>query len=435
MPSPEYPRLDTARPGVLAVLRRRNFTLMWLALLVSEIGNAFTLTAASILIFRLTGSVLNIGLLMIATAAPSLVVGLIAGVFVDRWDRRRTMIVSDLLRFVLIAALPFAIGASIAWLYVIVALSSAIGQFFNPAHASLLPETAPDEELAAANALIAICTLGTRAVGVAAAGLLATLLVIDIAFYIDALTFAISALCITLVRSAPFGIQKETTLKTVLGDLWIGVRFLADDLPLRWLFVIYIPVFAMFAFVNTISLPFVLRALHGTEFDYGLLGGLESVGFAVGSLLIAAWMGRLREGQWLALSFLLMGLSGIGYAQAPSVAIAMILIFLAGLTNAPSAIARQLLIQRRTSREVRGRVNSVFSVMRDTVFMLGMAAVGLADLFAPRMLALIAALLLLGCGVVALVLPGLRSPFSEWWRIGVTPQPSALGAREIRDGG
>lgn len=83
---------DVSRPAVFAILRRRNFTLLWLAQLISELGSGFTLAAASVLIYSLTGSALNVGLLMIATAVPSLFVGPIAGVFVDRWDRRRTMI-------------------------------------------------------------------------------------------------------------------------------------------------------------------------------------------------------------------------------------------------------------------------------------------------------------------------------------------------------
>src|SRR5258707_12553491 len=85
----------------LAVFRNRAFTLMWSGQLVSTVGSALSSLAASILVFRLTHSALSVGLMLMATAAPSLVVGLVAGVFVDRFDRRRIMLTADGLRAVL----------------------------------------------------------------------------------------------------------------------------------------------------------------------------------------------------------------------------------------------------------------------------------------------------------------------------------------------
>src|SRR5260221_10353620 len=151
---------DTKTLSPLAVFRNRAFTLMWTGELISTIGSALSSLAASILIFRLPGSALSVGLMLMATAAPSLVVGLVAGVFVDRFDRRRIMLVADVLRAGLALLIPFLVPVNILWLYVIVAASSAIGQFFEPAHSSALPEAASDHELPAANSLTA-----TRAFG------------------------------------------------------------------------------------------------------------------------------------------------------------------------------------------------------------------------------------------------------------------------------
>src|SRR5512139_372081 len=127
-------------PSPFAVFRHRNFSLMWTGQLVETIGSALTSLAASILVFRETnGSALSVGLMLMATAAPSLLVGLVAGVFVDRFDRRRIMIAADLLRAGLVFLIPFVALANIVWLYVIVMLASAIGQFFDPAYESVLP--------------------------------------------------------------------------------------------------------------------------------------------------------------------------------------------------------------------------------------------------------------------------------------------------------
>src|SRR5574342_173691 len=196
-------------PSPLAVFRNRGFTLMWTGELVSTVGTALTSLAASILVYRLTNSALSVGLMLMATAAPSLVVGLVAGVFVDRFDRRRIMIASDLARAVLVLLIPFLAPLNIAWLYILVALSSAVGQFFEPAHASVLPEVASDEELAAANSLMAISSFGSTAIGFAASGLIASRFPIAWAFYADALTFVFSAACLLLVRLKPLPASED----------------------------------------------------------------------------------------------------------------------------------------------------------------------------------------------------------------------------------
>src|SRR5512138_2474604 len=131
MPDNDYRRLST-----FSVFRNRAFRFLWVGHLISGMGSALTTLAASILVFRLTGSVLSVGLMLISTAGPSIVVGLIAGVFVDRYDRKRIMLISDLLRAMLIAFIPWLIQFDIIWLYIVVALSSAITQFFDSAHAS-----------------------------------------------------------------------------------------------------------------------------------------------------------------------------------------------------------------------------------------------------------------------------------------------------------
>jgi len=130
-----------------AVFSNRNFSKMWTGQLVSTMGSALTSLAASIYVFRLTNSAMSVGFMLMATAAPSLLVGLFAGVLVDRFDRKRIMIATDLSRAVLVFLIPFLVPLSVIWLYVIVMLTSAIGQFFDPAHESVLPEVASEEEL------------------------------------------------------------------------------------------------------------------------------------------------------------------------------------------------------------------------------------------------------------------------------------------------
>jgi MFS family permease len=414
------------------VFRNRNFSLMWSGQLVSTMGSALTSLAASIYVFRLTNSALSVGLMLMATAAPSLLVGLFAGVFVDRYDRRTIMIASDLIRAVLVVIIPFVVPFGVHWLYILVALTSAIGQFFDPAHESVLPEVASEKELAAANSLIAISSFGSTAIGFAASGLIASAADISWAFYLDAVTFLFSAACISGLRIARLPGDEKTTVAAVVENLRAGVRQLFATPILRSLFFALIPVLLAYGLSNALLLPFAIRALNATEFEYGLQEGLTSVGFVLGSLIMAGFFDRRPEGFWLGLSFLSMALIGVVYSFMHSVPLAIMVIAISGVFNAPSAIARRVVIQRNSPREMRGRVSSVFFVSRDVLFLIGMGAAGLADAIDVRVVYLASAVILLFGGILTVLLPGLQQENAEWRRalglLRAAPTAAGLGA-------
>lgn len=429
------PALSPATPpSPFLVFRHRNFSLMWVGQLVSTIGSALTSLAASILVFNQTGgSALSVGLMLMATAGPSLLVGLVAGVFVDRFDRRRIMLIADLLRAVLVFLIPFLVPFGIVWLYLIVMLSSAIGQFFDPAYESILPEAAPDEELAAANSLIAISSFGSTAVGFAAAGLIAKF-DIAYAFYIDAATFLVSAGCVLLLRVRKVEVTEETSVKVVVANLKSGLSYLTKNPVLRSILMLAIPIAISFGLGNSLLLPFATKALHADTVAYGIQEGLTSVGFVAASLLLAVFMNRWREGQWMTVSLIGMGLAALVYSQMHSVALAIGVQTLSGFMNAPYSIARRLLVQRNTVAEMRGRVSSAFFVASNAFFLIGMAAAGLADILDVRLLYLLGSgVLTLACGLLSSALPGIGQPAAEWRKalqlLRSAPSAAAAGTR------
>ena len=417
-------------PSPMAVFKNRDFSLLWTAQLVETIGCALTALASSILVFRASGSAFSVGLMLMATSAPSVFVGLFAGVIVDRYNRKTILIISDLLRAVLVLFIPFLITDNIVWIYVIVLLTSTIAQFFDPAHESVLPEVSSEEDLAAANSLMAISSFGSTAIGFAASGLIAARYPIEWAFYLNAFSYVFSAACIMLVKVRHQPITEKINVNLIFNNLLAGTRFLFNKPILRSLLVLSLPVFISFGLWNSLLLPFAERALHATEFEYGLQEALTSVGFVIGSLLMANLADRWREGQWLTVSYLGMGLVSAFYAYSTSIPWAIILVAISGFMNAPSSIARRLIVQRNTPPDYRGRVNSAFFVSRDLVFLIGMGAAGFADVLDVRILVLVSALLMIGVGVLALVMPGLGQPAAEWKRalslLKAAPQVSGL---------
>jgi CRP-like cAMP-binding protein len=130
-----------------------------------------------------------------------------------------------------------------------------------------------------------------------------------------------------------------------------------------------------------------------------------------------------------------MALAGIIYSFLESIPLAILVITISGFFNAPSSIGRRLIVQRNTPREMRGRVNSVFFVTRDVLFLVGMGAAGLADLIDVRLMYLISALILLLGAILVLVLPGLRQEGAEWRRtinlLRTAPSRTGFGAGRL----
>jgi MFS family permease len=408
----------TATPSMFSVFRNRRFALLWTAQLVSTIGSSLTDLAAAIFVYRVTNSALNVGITLMVTAVPTLFVGLFAGVFVDRFDRKRILQASDLLRGLLVVTIPFLVvpNSDILVLYVILFLAAIVRQFFDPAWESVLPEIATEEELAGANSFLSISSFGSTAIGFGAAGVLAQV-DIRLPFFIDAATFVFSFLCVSLVRvpkHAEGAADEGTSVAVVFANLREGVRTLWALPVVRSLLIAGLPMFLSFGFWNVLLLPMAIRVLNGTEAQYGLQEGLTSVGFAAAALLMAKIFDRLPEVEWMVVSVVGMGVFGIGYGLSPNMNIAIVMVMITGFLNAPSSIARRTLMQRSIPRATRGRVFSAFFVTRDVVFLVGMAGAGLADLLDVRLLVISASVILIGAGVLHGLLPGLRRPATEW---------------------
>lgn len=398
-------------PSMFGVFRRRDFSMLWLAQLISTAGSSLTDLAAAIYVYRVTGSALAVGLTLMVTAIPSLIVGLLAGVYVDRHDRKQILIGTCLIQAVIVGMLAFVIGIeaiAVPGLYILLLLNAGVKQFFDPAHDSLIPEMASDEELTAANSFLSIASFGSTAIGFAGAGLLASTVGLTWAFVIDAASFLVCAALIWQMKRYPMPKpDDEASVAVIIENLRSGLATLFGTPILRSLFVVGAFMFVAFGLWNVLLLPFSIRELGATEFEYGLQEGLTSVGFVVGSFFMARFAGRLPEPLWIVVGLIGMGVAGILYGLSTSISLAIVLVMISGFFNSPSSVARTTLLQRNTPREMRGRVFSAFYVMRDIIFLLGMAGAGLADILDIRLLIIVASSLLFVSAAFTLVAPGL----------------------------
>ena len=252
-------------PSMFAVFRRRDFTLLWISQLVSTAGSSLTSLAAGIYVWRTTESTLAVGLTLMVTAIPSLVVGLLAGVYVDRHDRRKIMIVTNLIQAVFVGLIAVVIGIdaiALPGLYLLLLADAGIKQFFDPAHDSLIPEVASDEELAAANSFLSIASFGSTAVGFAGAGLLAGTVGLQWAFILDSASFLFSAGCIALMGRYPMPKPDEdASVRVIAANLKAGMVTLIGTPVIRSIFIVAALMFFSFGLWNVLLLPFSLTSL------------------------------------------------------------------------------------------------------------------------------------------------------------------------------
>lgn len=407
----------TGPSSPLAPLRDRGFAGLWRAQVWATVGDALVDLSAAILVFRVTGSAAAVGLLLLVSALPTVLVGLVSGVLIDRVDRVRVMIGANLARAVFVLALPWLAAYDLALLFVGVALVSAVGQVFDPAHESLVPDAVDRERLTAANALTGISDVAAIAVGFAAAGVLTEWLPIGAVFVIAALCFASSAAAVTLVRvPAVERPAADSSLTAVRENLREGFATLLGDPALRAALLLGAPVAALLGLWHAVLLPLVIRTLGEGEAVYGLLQAVMVVGFVAISLALPRLFDRMSEGQWLSLGLVAMAMAAALLGMAPQFAPAVLAVLVFGVGSALVALAQRALVQRNTARDVRGRVFATLLVARDAAYVLGMGAAGLADLVPPSVVVLMIAAAAAACAVAAGMLPGLRRSAAAWRR-------------------
>lgn len=217
-----------ARAAPRSPFRIRNFSLLWGGGLVSDLGDWMLLVALPVYVFQLTGSALITSSVFVVELVPALLVGQLAGVLVDRWDRRRILVVSGVIQAVLLLPLLAATTVDSLWIiYLVAAVQSCLARLCGPAKAAMIPAIVPAEQVAAANALNAVSDNLARLVGSPLGGLAIQFFGLVGVVVIDAATYLVSALLTAGVRppKAPAPIPAAAVGRPSLLDDWLdGLR-------------------------------------------------------------------------------------------------------------------------------------------------------------------------------------------------------------------
>src|SRR5579885_2766499 len=261
---------------MLATLRQRNFALLWSGGVISAIGDWVLNIGLPIYVLILTHSVLATGAMLIAVQIPSLLIGPVAGVFVDRWNRQRIMLVCDGLLALWLAPLLFVTSSERIWIvYIVAFIESCIEQFFAPAENALLPHLVSPEHLVAANSLNSLGSNVARLIGPAIGGVIAGLLGLPGIVFSDAASFVIAGLLIACITLKP-GLL-PTSEKKMTGSAWSafwrewldGLRLVRGERVLAVIFSFQAITSLGEGVFGILFIVFVNRVLHGGAAQIG----------------------------------------------------------------------------------------------------------------------------------------------------------------------
>lgn len=376
---------------MVALLRRRTFAAVWFGGLISLTGDWVLRVGLLIFVYQLSGSTLATGTTAMASMLPRLLFGSVAGVFVDRWDRQRTLVIANLL--LALGLLPLLLVDSVErlWLVWLVAFVQAtLAQVVQPAEGALLPTLVEAAELVSANALTALNGHLARLAGPAIGGGLFAVLGLTGAVWVDAASFLAAALLIGSIRRPPAAAppadappdptERRPSWLGVWSEWCAGLALIRRGPVLRVLFTCIAITSIGEGVMSAVFVPFVTRVVGGGSVEYGWILSAQAVGGILGSVAMARVAGALPPARWLGIGGILFGLLDLAIFYAPlvvpGVTPVLILMVLVGLPGAAMMVTLVSLLQQSTEDAYRGRVLGAFGATSAIAALLGSALGG-----------------------------------------------------------
>ncbi len=334
------------------------FRRLWLSQLVSIFGDFLALYAVIAMVsFQMHGTPRQVTLISVFFILPLALISPIAGVFVDRWDPRRTMITSDLVRGVLILGLVLAKAP--AHVYGVLFATSVFSSFFMPAQSVVLPQIVPMQGLLSANAAMQQAMQIVRIFSPAISGALVGTLGGAFCYYLDSATFFFSAFMLSMIAVPPRPEHANKQMTSVMSDILSGMKFILTHEVIGFVIVsIAAGMFALGAFGSLLAI-YVRDILHLGSTIYGVLGSFIGLGALAGSVPLAKYGSRFpNKAPMIVLGLLGCGLSiGViaAFGNAPMTFAGCLAI---GLSTSLLMVPAMAMMQGQVPPEMRGRVSS-----------------------------------------------------------------------------
>ena len=424
--------MSERQPGTgkfYSVLGFADFRRLWTGQIISNAGDSFTMIAQLVLVNRITGSTLALAGMAIALTLPTLFFGLLAGVFVDRLDRRRLMIGADLLRAGLVLPMTLVQRPDQIWIFYVCGFAmSTVATLFDPAKNALLPSLVPESELVRANALSQLTRILAMLVGPMLAGFILEWTAPPVAFIADGVSFAVSALSIALIGTRALARESRVVtaglsaaVRGIVAEAGEGLRAVFGTRAVLALALVFAVAMLGLGAINVLVVAYLSRRFDVGPGSLGIIMAAQAVGMIVGTVLTGQWLGAARPGRVIGGALAVLGLGIIALAFAPTLPVVVGLAVVIGLADGPLNTVAATLMQTAVPDAQRGRVGAGMNTVIVVANLLSMTLAGLAgDAIGVTTVFVVGGAITVGAAGVAAVLlsgtPALAAP------------PAALGA-------
>ena len=443
IPEPTTPESSDGGPG--SVFRNSGFLRLWLSQVTTQIGGNMVLFGLTVIVVTSTSSNTAVSILILTFLVPAVLFSAVAGVYVDRIDRRLILIATNVLRALAFVAL-YLVGGNLALILLLNIFISTVTVFFAPAELAMIPVLVPRRQLQAATGIFTLTLNAAFAIGFALLGPL----VVKVAgaeaviLVVAGLYFLAAAFCVTLPPSPPppstepgahgLGVgEAERAVETTLAQLREGFTFIQSNRSISWS-LIYIGITAsLIGVLGVLGPDFAQETLGLQPEDFAVVVLPLGFGIVTGILLLNAYgryfhRRRVIEGGMIVLGILLAALSAAGpisrllqRADAPGgldlsgitslLAIVVVIAFFAGISYGLVAIPAQTQLQEDLPEDVRGRVFGVLGMLVSVASFLPILVVGpISDTFGTTAVIFVMAIGVLVIGIVSVAT---RGPLAE----------------------
>ena len=394
------------KPGLKDLLKIRDFKYLWSGQVVSSLGDSMTNMALMLLVNELTGSTTALATMLILLAIPSLTFGMVAGVYVDRLDRKKIMIVSDILRGAMVLGFILVDSADRLWiLYLVAFIQATIGTFFNPARAAIMPNVVGKDKLMAANSLAQTSMIIFNVIGVGVAGwLVGALEGYQFIFLADSATFFISMVLIWQVayQSAPAETDERVSIRKIFTDLGKGLNVTFTNRVLAGTIMGLAVTMLGLGAANVLLVPMIVNDLQVSETWFAALEFSQTLSMVLSGSLFAVLAARFKPNTIFSRALMFLGIGVALIAIVGNVWHVMLILFLLGWFITPIQAAGMTMIQTAVPDDLRGRASAANNAIISVANLISMGAAGvLADAIGPRSVFVISGGFVVLAGVVA----------------------------------
>lgn len=386
-----------------ALLKDTNIRKFWLGEAISLLGDRIDDIALMSLVYGLTGSMFNVGKLIVVANIPSLLFSPLIGVYLDRLNRKAVAILSALVKAIIVLLLTQA--QTMEQIYALAFANASVSMVFAPSLAALFPDIVPKDKLIEANALRGITGRVLGVVGSGVGGLIVAGLGARWAFVVDALTFVFFAVMLSLLRvysnEALHNESKNVSPNSIISDLREGILFVQSNKSV--LFVLLVFVFASLSggILDTLLLPFSLEILSTTAAGFGLLLVFRNIGGLFGMLMAPSLAKKVQKDMLIFIALLVTGINLIIFSRNTFIVFAFVLLAVEGIGGTSFLLSSKTILQETVPTRKRGRVFGLVNPLANGFYLISAGFAGLlAEHIGIQFMFFLSGVLLICCALI-----------------------------------